>query len=317
MTSLTWVQVGFLALVFVSAGGLVLGVFDLLRRSEARDRLQRLIGGNAAPAPEPARTAWVETVAKLAKPLAKLSIPEEGWEESGLRRRFMQAGLRTESAPVVYYGLKTALGFGLPVIAWMVVSTSGSNWAPDTLVVLLVMLLCAGFYAPNLLLERLLKKRKLEIFEGFPDAIDLLTICVEAGLSLEAGIARVAQEIRLKSEALADELQLVSLEFRAGATKERALRNFALRTGVEDVDTLVAMLIQSEKFGTSVGDSLRIHSDMLRTKRMQRAEEAAARIAVKLVIPLVICIFPSILIVVAGPAIISISKTLPLIFGGR
>lgn len=119
----------------------------------------------------------------------------------------------------------------------------------------------------------------------------------------------------MKSEVLAEELQLVCLEFRAGSGKERALRNLSLRTGVEDIDTLVAMLVQSEKFGTSIGESLRIHSETLRVKRQQRAEEQAAKVAVKLIFPLVLCIFPSILIVVAGPAMIQIGKVFSTIFG--
>ena len=153
-------------------------------------------------------------------------------------------------------------------------------------------------------------RRRREIFETIPDALDLLTVCVEAGLSLERALIKVAAEIHIKSLVLAQELQLVLMEMRAGFTKEKALRNFALRSGVEDVDTLVAMLIQSERFGTSMGASLRVHSDNLRTKRRMMAEESAAKIALKLMFPLIFCIFPTVLMVLIGPAAIQIMRTL-------
>src|SRR5690606_11946344 len=143
------------------------------------------------------------------------------------------------------------------------------------------------------------------------------TICVEAGLGLDAALARVAKEIRLESAELADELELVTLEMRAGAGKDRALRNLALRTGVDDIDSLVALLVQSERFGTSIGESLRVQSETLRVKRQQRAEEAAAKIAVKLIFPLVLCILPSIFIVVGGPAVLQIGKTFGTVFGAN
>ncbi len=174
-----------------------------------------------------------------------------------------------------------------------------------------------GYYGCNFVLNSMIAARQLEIEETFPDALDLLTICVEAGLGLDAAIARVANEIRLGSEIVADELAMVSMDMRAGSSKERALRNLAMRTGVEDVESLVAVLIQAEKFGTTVGASLRIHSDMLRTKRMQRAEEKAAKIAVKLLFPLVFCIFPSMIVVLLGPSMIHIVTVLPKMINGN
>jgi tight adherence protein C len=167
-----------------------------------------------------------------------------------------------------------------------------------------------GYYAPNVTLARISKWRKREIFESIPDALDLLTVCVEAGLSLERALIKVAAEIHIKSETLAQELQLVLMEMRAGFSKEKALRNFALRSGVDDVDTLVAMLVQSERFGTSVGDSLRVYSENLRNKRRLLAEECAAKIGLKLLFPLIFCIFPTLLMVLLGPAAIQISRVL-------
>jgi tight adherence protein C len=143
-----------------------------------------------------------------------------------------------------------------------------------------------------------------------PDALDLLTVCVEAGLSLERALVRVAAEIHIKSVALAQELQLALMEMRAGFSKEKALRNLALRSGVEDMDTLVAMLIQSQRFGTSMGDSLRVHADNLRTKRRILAEEAAAKVGLKLLFPLIFCIFPTLMLVLLGPAALQVVQVL-------
>jgi tight adherence protein C len=163
-----------------------------------------------------------------------------------------------------------------------------------------------------------IKNRQREIFESFPDALDLMTVCVEAGLALDAALARVGEEMRLKSVTLAEELHLVSLEMRAGSSRERALRNLALRTGVEEIDSLVALLVQSDRFGTSVADSLRVHSDGLRTKRRLRAEEAAAKIAVKLLFPLIFCIFPALMLVLLGPSFITMARVLfPALTGAQ
>ncbi|HEU0203930.1 MAG TPA: type II secretion system F family protein, partial [Burkholderiaceae bacterium] len=174
-----------------------------------------------------------------------------------------------------------------------------------------------GYYLPNVVLRRLTFVRQREIFENFPDALDLMTVCVEAGLGVEAALNKVAEEMEHKSRVLGEELRLVGLELRAGSDRERALRNLAARTGVEEVDTWASMLIQADRFGTSIAASLRVHSDMLRTRRRQRAEEAAAKIALKLLFPLIFCIFPSLMLVLMGPAFIQIYRVLlPTMTGG-
>lgn len=253
---------------------------------------------------------WVERVAKVAQPFTRLSLPEEGWEKSALRTLFMNAGWRSPAASTLYFAAKTVLALGLPALVALVLALS--NHAPSGQTLLLVLFGCAalGYYFPNAVLARIAGRRRRDIFENVPDAIDLLTVCVEAGLSLERALIKVAAEIHIKSLVLAQELQLVLMEMRAGFTKEKALRNFALRSGVEDVDTLVAMLIQSERFGTSMGASLRVYSDNLRTKRRMVAEEQAAKIALKLMFPLIFCIFPTVLMVLIGPAAIQIVRTL-------
>ena len=160
------------------------------------------------------------------------------------------------------------------------------------------------------MLRYAIARRQREVFESFPDALDLMTICVEAGLGVDSALSRVATEIGLASPVLSEEMTLVTLELRAGGTKEKALRNLALRTGVEDVDALVSMLIQAERFGTSIAASLRIQSDLLRTKRRMRAEETAAKIGVKLLFPLIFFIFPALMVVLMGPAMIQIYRVL-------
>jgi tight adherence protein C len=173
-----------------------------------------------------------------------------------------------------------------------------------------------GCYVPNAILWWLVRVRQREIFETFPDAVDLMLVCVEAGLGLDAGLARVAGEIKIKSLALAEELHLTNLEVRAGGTREKALKNLARRTGVEELDIFAVMLTQADKFGTSVGDSLRVFSDDLRHKRQTRAEERAAKVPTLMLIPLVLFIFPSIIMVIMGPAAIQIIRTLmPMMTG--
>jgi tight adherence protein C len=311
-----FMQILFLALLFLAVFGLVFVVLNQFMANPVRDRLE-VIAGGAALRPERPPSQWVQRIVKLTGPLARLSVPEEGWETSAVRTHFMNAGFRNPSAPVIYFGAKTALALLFPSLLYLYVSTTGSNLHGNVLLAALLVVAAFGYYLPNIILRRLIFVRQREIFETFPDALDLMTICVEAGLAMDAAIARVADEIKLTSPTLSEELHLVTLELRAGASKEKALRNLALRTGVEDVDILVAMLIQAERFGTSIGASLRVHADGLRTKRRQRAEEAAAKIALKLLFPLIFCIFPSLLLVLLGPAFIQIYRILLPTFAGH
>ena len=309
-------QILFLALLFVAVFGLVFFALSQFLANPVRDRLE-VIGGGRELRPERPPSQWVQRIVKLTGPLARLSVPEEGWESSSVRTHFMNAGFRNPSAPVIYFAAKTALALLFPALLYLYVSTTGSKLQGNTLLAVLLVVAAVGYYLPNIILRRMVFVRQREIFETFPDALDLMTICVEAGLAMDAAIARVADEIKLNSPTLSEELHLVTLELRAGASKEKALRNLALRTGVEDVDILVAMLIQAERFGTSIGASLRVHADGLRTKRRQRAEEAAAKIALKLLFPLIFCIFPSLLLVLLGPAFIQIYRILLPSLGGH
>lgn len=307
----------FLLVVFAAVALVALAAMLLLAPGTVRQRLA------AHAVPEPAHRAdagWTERVARVAQPFARLSLPDDGWERSPLRTRFMTAGWRQPSAPALYFAAKTMLALLLPALAaglaGTLAATGGAAQAGSAglqgrgWLYLLLAAAALGYYLPNALLARSAAQRRRDIFEHLPDALDLLTVCVEAGLSLERALAKVAAEVHIKSVVLAQELQLVLMEMRAGFSKEKALRNLALRSGVEDVDTLVAMLIQSERFGTSMGDSLRAHAENLRGKRSMLAEEAAAKIALKLLFPLIFCIFPTLMLVLLGPAALQVFKVL-------
>jgi tight adherence protein C len=304
------IQLAFLALVFLAVFGMVYALMARFAGDPVQHRLQTM----AEPRPhQPTRRVSPSLLARAAQwlgPLAKLSGETEDWEKSALRTRFMNAGLRHPSMGVLYFSAKTTLAVFLPLVLYVVVTAIGAKLTGNQLMLWLLVAAAAGYYLPNYALKMAISYRQREVFETFPDALDLMTVCVEAGLAMDAALLRVADEIGIKSPVLAEELHLVTLELRAGLAKERALRNLALRTGVEDVDALVAMLIQAERFGTSIADSLRVQSDQLRTRRRQRAEEAAAKIALKLLFPLIFFIFPSLLVVLMGPAFISIYRVL-------
>lgn len=295
-------------LVFLSATLVVAGTYLWLAPNRAQDRLRTIAGGAR-------EGAWVKRMTRIAAPLARLSVPEGTWESSPLRLRFLNAGIRREDARMLYFAAKTALPLLLAAMMFVILQ---AMQIVDGLSVMLNVMLAAlvGCYVPNLIVSMMRRSRQREIFESFPDAADLLLVCVEAGLGLDAALSKVADEIRRKSDALADELHLTNLELRAGATREQTLRNLALRTGVEEVVTFATMLTQADKFGTSVGDSLRVFSDDLRYKRRMLAEERAAKIPTKMLFPLVLCIFPSIIAVILGPAAIQIIRTLMPMLGG-
>jgi tight adherence protein C len=248
-------------------------------------------------------------VAGMVGPFAHLSTPTGDWETSPLRLLFLNAGIRHPDARLLYFGCKTALPLLLSVLAWIYFQTlSTLNGLQLTAVMCSIALF--GCYLPNLLLWQAVRVRQREIFENFPDAADLMLVCVEAGLGLDAAMARVIEELRFKSVPLAEELHLASLELRAGASRDQALKNLALRTGVEEVASFATMLVQADRFGTSMGESLRVFSDDLRHKRQTRAEEAAAKVPTKLLLPLVVCIFPSVIMVIMGPAMIRVVRVI-------
>ncbi|MDP3743095.1 MAG: type II secretion system F family protein [Methylotenera sp.] len=304
------IQIIYLVLIFVTVFVVALVILAQFNTRPLQARLQLLKGDAKGPQDATDEPAWVSRIIELTGPIARLSLPKEGWEESQLRIRFMNAGYRSSSAPVLYFAAKTLLTVAVPGLFAFYTIIAGTTIQPNNFLMIVVGLAAFGYFLPNAFLARRIAYRKREIFESFPDALDLIIVCVEAGLGLDAALARVGEEMHMRSPILGEELHLINLELRAGSSRERALRNLALRTGVEDIDTLVAMLVQSDRFGTSVADALRVHADSLRTKRRLRAEEAAAKIALKLLFPLIFFIFPSMLLVLLGPAFISINNIL-------
>ncbi|MFA7666971.1 MAG: type II secretion system F family protein [Burkholderiaceae bacterium] len=305
---MTGLQILYLALVFVTVAAAVLAVgLAFGRRDPVRDRLRRLSADDGPGASQSAD--WHRRVVRVATPVARLATPSTDAELGRLRMRFLNAGIRTASAPVLFFACKTVLALGLPLGFYAF--GRGFAWTPATGLGGLLLLAAAGYYLPGFILARLTAIRQRELFEAFPDALDLMIVCVEAGLGLDMAINRTAAELKLRSPVLAEELELMAIELRVGSSRERALRNLATRTGVEEIGSFATMLIQAERFGTSLADSLRVQADMLRTRRRLRAEEVAARIPLKLLFPLVFCIFPSLLLVLLGPAFLQVYRTLP------
>ncbi len=306
MNSQSWI---FLVIVFV----VFASVAALASWMMVPDRFRRRVANLQETEPsglEQQTNPWVTRIAKVAQPFVKLSLPTDGWDNSPMRLRFINAGWRNTAAPAVFFFAKTVLALVLPLIVMLVIGDRLLLRGSSAILLALTISSAIGYYLPNMLLNHVVERRQREIFESFPDALDLLTICIEAGLGLDQALAKVAGEIHLKSETLAQELQLVLMELRTGFSKEQALRHLALRTGVEDIDMLVAMLIQADRFGTSMGESLRVHSENLRSKRRQVAEEAAAKIAIKLLFPLIFFVFPTLLLVLLGPALIQVYRVL-------
>ena len=314
---MSMMQIGILALVFIGTFALAWWLVQFAGGNVSAQRMRRVLGEPSTM--ESPAERFVTRIAKATRPIAKLSMPEEGFENSALRRRFVMAGIRTATAPAAYFGAKTILAVSLPMVAFVVLALLKQPPVKgNALLFWLLLAATLGYYLPNFVLSRMVFVRQREIFETFPDALDLMTVCMEAGLGTEAALNKVAEEMVHKSEVLSDELRLVNLELRAGAPRDRALRNLAIRTGVEEVDGFVSMIIQAERFGTSIAQALRVHADMLRTRRRQRAEEAAAKIALKLLFPLIFGIFPSLMLVLMGPAVIQIYRVLlPMMAGGR
>ncbi len=232
----------------------------------------------------------------------------KGPGDADVRQRLLHAGYRRPNAGAVFLGIRLALPLALGGLAF----AAALAFRLPSAVLPAACAAILGYVLPSFALDGRVKKRQKEITLALPDALDLLVVCVEAGLGMNQALLRVADEIEHVSTAMSEELGLVNLEIRAGTPREDALRNLGERTGVEDLRGLATMLIQTDRFGTSLANALRVHADTLRTKRRQRAEEAAAKTAIKMLFPLVMFIFPSLFIVILGPAAIQILRTLVL-----
>ena len=231
-------------------------------------------------------------------------LPASTKELSRTHRLMVRAGYRRPEVVHAVQGVKVLLPIALLALVYF---TGFYRMNPVFIFAVAVVL---GFLFPEVWLARRVRHRQQRIVRALPDALDLLVVCVEAGLGLDQSLLRVSQELRLAHPELSDELQLVNLEMRLGKSRIEALREFGDRTGVEDIKTLMAMLIQTDRFGTDLAQSLRVHSEKLRTQRRQRAEEMAAKATIKMIPPLVFFIFPALFVVILGPAVISLVRQL-------
>jgi tight adherence protein C len=229
------------------------------------------------------------------------------------RELLVHAGYRSQRAPAIFWGSRIAAASVLAVIGGLTLPIFGVG-AGITLMAGLY-LGAVGYILPLLVVRSKARRRQKTLILALPDALDLLVVCVEAGLGLNQAFVRVAEEIHPLSESMAEELHLLNLEIRAGVARDEALRSLFERTGVEDIRALALMLIQADRFGTSIANALRVHSETLRDKRKQRAEEAAAKTTIKLIFPLVICIFPAMFVVLVGPGLIQIVEALSSVGG--
>ncbi len=289
-----------------AVAAVVLSLYNWVVDKALKKRLTKVVRQGWAPPVESAlsKRANTQKVATVINILSKLSLPEEGWQSSSVLLKFLQAGIRNNNAPHYYFAVKTLLAVVLPMVLALFLYFDQSN-IPIVRAMFLVLLTAAvGYYLPEILLGLITKKRIKRMRNSLPDMIDLMVICTESGMGIDAAIARISREMARSNPDLSEEFYLMALEMRAGATRIEAMRNLALRSRLEELDDLVSMLVQAEKFGTSLAKSLRIHSEMMRTRRTQLAEEFAVKIPVKMLLPLILFIFPTLMIVLLGPAII-------------
>lgn len=255
---------------------------------------------------------------RIVESAANIVIPDERWSDSALKSRLVKAGYYSPRAPRVFMGNKIFLGLVIPAIIIFVAFTIGYSPAASNIYVILLIVLAAilGYNIPNFILINKINKRRLDFSESFPDAMDMFVVCVEAGLGLDAAIQRVSEELRHSHPTLASEFTVLSLELRSGKRRDEALRALAERTGLDEVHELVTLLVQADHFGTSISDALRVHAKEMRTLRIQRARERAAKLPVKLIFPILLLIFPALFLIILGPAIVRIYESFIMTLGG-
>ena len=300
--------------VCISLG--MLGVYWLLYKpqSAATERLRRLggkEGGIAVPNSQGAvgleDSPTNDIAQRLANPLNKL-LPPSATEAKNLQKKLMHAGFRSQEAPILYRAIQLVSMAGFPLAVAGVCAILARPLG--SALVYIIIAFVVGFVLPRFFLGRITKNRQRELRWGLADALDLMVISVEAGLGLNAAMMKVSSELKEVHAAIATEFELANLEIRVGRDRDEALRNLAERTGVDDLRSLVAMLIQTDKFGTSIAKGLRVFSDSLRTKRRQRAEQEAQKAAVKLLFPLACFLFPTLFIAILGPAALNLIDVL-------
>jgi tight adherence protein C len=295
-----------IAVIFVAAllAGMSIVMIAIPPTDAARERLSRLWHDAKSAAPTiPFREKQKERAQRVLQDVGKI-MPASSKDSSRTSFMLIRAGYRRPESIYAFQGAKIILPIALLALVWF---TGFYTLNP---IMILLMALILGYLLPDLWLTSRIRSRQRKIVMGLPDALDLLTVCVEAGLGLDQGLYRVGQEIYITCPELSDELKLMNMEARFGKGRSDAMRDLGARTGVEDIKTAVAMLIQTDRFGTDLAKALRVHSDTMRMKRRQRAEELAAKASVKMVPALVFFIFPAMFVVILGPAVISFIRYL-------
>lgn len=292
-----------IALFFgIAVAGALLGMKMWVRPKEAMDRV---VGGldHTEQMPTHPSLALFEVMKKLGN-----FVPQSPKDVTMMQRRLIRAGYRKEGALKILYGTKAALGVVFPLMTGGMVA--GSSTDPGNKFVAILIATAVGFFGPNEYVRRVAQRRQKQIARGLPNALDLLVVCVESGLGLDQAILQVSKELDQAHPEISEEFALVNLELKAGKRRVEALRNLAERTGVDDLKKLVAVLIQADRFGTGVAQSLRAHADFMRVQARQVAEEKAAKLGVKLIFPIFFCILPSLFVVTVGPVAMKIIREL-------
>ncbi len=291
-------------LVFIAVVALVslAGMKMYVRPKEAMER----VAGGIEPA-DHVPTHPSLAIHELIKRLGNF-IPQSPKDVTVMQRRLIRAGIRNENALKILYGAKFVCGVSFPLLMALAVSASSAETSNKIFGVLGAA--AAGFFLPNEYVRRMAQKRQKEIARGLANSLDLLVVCVESGLGLDQAILQVSKELEHAHPEISEEFGFVNLELKAGKRRVDALRNLAERTGVDDLKKLVAVLIQADRFGTGVAQSLRAHSDFMRVQARQVAEEKAAKLGVKLIFPIFFCILPSLFVVTVGPVAVKIMREL-------
>ncbi len=299
---------------FVAVLLTALGFYELStnRNEDVRRRLQTSDAPKVFQRNRSKKTADDDFLVRVAKPLGKLILPEQNWQHSKILTRLVRAGYRRPQALAVFLGLKMLASLAFPLLFFIVMILAGHSLFLLQREGITLLIFCSflSFFLPDLLLNRISKRRRINFIEGFPDALDMLVVCVEAGLGLDAAIDRVARELRSTHPAIASEFGLNILEVRAGTSRTDSLRALAERVNVDQVHALVTLMIQAERFGTSIATALRGFAEDMRVERVQRARETAAKLPARLIFPVILFIFPALFLIILGPAFITIMTTM-------
>lgn len=286
----------------IAVAGAMFGMKVYVRPKEAMDRVVGTVQ-QMDQMPSHPSLAFYDLIRRLGN-----FVPQSPKDVTVMQRRLIRAGIRREGALKILYGAKAALGVAFPAITTALVI--GSETDPSNKFVAILIAAAVGFFGPNEFVRRKATRRQKEIARGLPNTLDLMVVCVESGLGLDQAILQVSKELEHAHPEISEEFGMVNLELKAGKRRIEALRNLSERTGVEDLKKLVAVLIQADRFGTGVAQSLRAHADFMRIQARQIAEEKAAKLGVKLIFPIFFCILPSLFVVTVGPVAMKIVREL-------